>query len=863
MSDRDTSPEDQFSTTSEASPSDGTSADSDATGADDSDGTSADSDATGADDSDGTSADSDATGADDSDGTDADHSNQTDADHSDANDGRSLSRLRTALGGLFDRVGADVRDRFGEALAEPLDRLRSPSLALALLAGVVVFVVSVVVFPHYSTNHDEGVYLQQAAMLLEGRIFLEPAVPDAVHPWFFVRDGDALYAKYTPVTAAVFALGKAIGGSYRVALAAVAAGNVALTVALGRHAFDHRTGLLAGGLLLASPLFLVSSSVFLSYAPATLFNLAFAYAYVRAVAANERAGTAAPRWGALAGFAIGVAFFTRPFTAVLFATPFIAHALYRTASESRATMATTAATAVVGSAWVLVALGYNAFVTGDPLTFPYEAFAPRDGLGFGTREILGYTRDYTPGLAVRANAEVVARLLVRWVPLGLAGTALAAWGAWIARDATPSTRAAEVPVRKLLAGVVASVVVGNVFFWGNLNVLGDLDALTDGLIWTLGPYYHFDVLAPVAIFAAWGSRDLVGRLQRVRGSVDDVEAAADTRRRGAMAAGAIAVVLVVAVGATAIAIPIDANMYTSEHLEPAYDVEREFDDAVLFLPQIYGDWLNHPLQGYRNDPGFDGDVVYALDRDGANFEVLDAYPDRSYYRYVYRGQWAPYAGEAIDPHVQRVEVTRGDRAGVDVSLGTPGWIERGAIELSTGEGSAVYYVDTDDDAVDARLVLEDGTARLVGPDVQARSGNGTVAVADTDSVAIAASLDGPTSAGVTYRLETPVRAGTDGEPTRVLTPRIEACVGFVQCEGGAAYVPDAADPGVSVTVDVWATDAPQNDTADSEPSANDPSSADVFAYQGRAVDPAPVGDFALPGTESTAVTPAVSRATRR
>ncbi len=44
------------------------------------------------------------------------------------------------------------------------------------LVGVVVFWLAHVVFPYHSVNDDEGVYLYQAAMLLEGKLFLNPPV---------------------------------------------------------------------------------------------------------------------------------------------------------------------------------------------------------------------------------------------------------------------------------------------------------------------------------------------------------------------------------------------------------------------------------------------------------------------------------------------------------------------------------------------------------------------------------------------------------------------------------------------------------------------------------------------------------------
>jgi hypothetical protein len=73
-------------------------------------------------------------------------------------------------------------------------------------------------------------------------------------------------------------------------------------------------------------------------------------------------------------------------------------------------------------------------------------------------------------------------------------------------------------------------------------------------------------------------------------------------------------------------------------------------------------------------------------------------------------------------------------------------------------------------------------------------------------------LDGRGSGGVTYRVETPLRAGDDRNATAVMTPYVEVCVQFDTCDGGAAYMPNESDPGVTVTVEVWAN-ATTNATA--------------------------------------------------
>ncbi|MFC6784628.1 ArnT family glycosyltransferase [Halobaculum halobium] len=417
-----------------------------------------------------------------------------------------------------------LRDRF--------DAGRVAAIVLAFVGAAVAFAVAAGVFPFRSLNHDEGVYLQQADMLLSGQVFLRPPVEDAFRPWFFVESERGLYSKYAPVPSTVFALGKLLGG-YTVALAGIAAGLVAGTVALGRELFDARVGALAGVLLLATPLFVVHSGVFLPYALTAALNVAFAVWYLRGERRESR------RDATLAGAAVGLAFFSRPYTAVLFALPFVGHAVVTlsrsgawrvppaiaglvngpAAEPARRLFARRLITATLGTAGVLAALGYNAFVTGDPFVFPYLAFAPEDGIGFGERAILGHEVDYTPELGIEANRLVLETLFTDWVVAGSLGATVAAAGVGLALvgrgvpgarnaggDADTHREAGALHGRRvrrgLLAGTFLTVAAGNVAFWGNFNVLGALEVRTDGLIYYLGPYYHYDLIVPTAVFAA-------------------------------------------------------------------------------------------------------------------------------------------------------------------------------------------------------------------------------------------------------------------------------------------------------------------------------------------------------------------------
>lgn len=584
---------------------------------------------------------------------------------------------------------------------------------LSVLAGVVVFFIATEYFPHHSSNHDEGVYLQQAALLLDGQLWFQSPVPDAVRPWFFVQDGTRLYPKYSPVPAAVFALGVLVDVP-RLSLALVAAVTTALVGLVTTEAFDEHTGLLAAGLLLASPLFLVQSALFLPYAPTTAFNLLFALGYIRACRSEDR--STRRRYSTLAGLAIGIAFFARPYTAVLFALPFIGHALLRLGVSWRDRSAGTeqlvgidrslveqyGLTATLGLTFVGIALLYNAIVTGSPLVFPYQAFAPMDGPGFGVRRILGYDRTYTPALALRANRLVLERLLTSWTAAAPLGSLAAALGLGVffarARDhvTLPSpSELTDIGAQALVAGLLVTVPVGNVFFWGNLNILAALDVPNDGLIALVGPFYHLDLLLPLSMFGA------AGLLWAGESLVTIVEQRAS--RRVATVVLAIAVLLTLLTAGVAeqaaVSAPLDRNQPYTDRYERAYEPveDRSFDRALVFVPTPYGDWLNHPFQSLRNDPAPGGAVVYALDRNASgDFRTIAAFPDRTLYRYTYRGAWRANFDDYRDPITATVEplsVREAPRQRVTFRVGRLAGSETATVRVAGPHGAVQYGVE--------------------------------------------------------------------------------------------------------------------------------------------------------------------------
>ncbi|MHB9286216.1 glycosyltransferase family 39 protein [Halobacteriales archaeon Cl-PHB] len=660
---------------------------------------------------------------------------------------------------------------------------RQAAAGLAVVAGVAVYLLSTHLFPYHSPNHDAAVYLQQAGMLLDGQLYLHPPVEDAFRPWFFVDSPRGLYSKYAPVVPAIFAVGKLLG-AYRLALVAVGAATVWLTYAVVAEVFDRQTALVAAGLLLASPLFLVQAAVFLPYVPTLCLNLLFAWAFLRA----DRTGD--HRLAALAGAAVGLAFFARPYTAVLFALPFVGLALWRLRTLDRAVLVQNGLTATLGLAGVTAALAYNAVVTGDPLTFPYQAFAPADGLGFGRREILGYDRIYTLSLALEAMVQNVLAYVTRW-------SVAAPFGVVAALGGVVSMARAERwnPRRLALVGLFVTIPLGELYFWGTLNVLGSLSDPGDGLIHLLGPYYHVGLLVPTAAFGAVG---LLAAGRRIR---EGLQRRDSVPRRAVVAVVVVAAAVGGGITVTAAAEPLDSNADVTDNYAQAYEPfgDRQFEDALVFLPTPYGEWLNHPYQPLRNDPGYGGSVVYATST--RELAVADEYPARSIYRYTYRGRWAPTTGVAVTPHLQPVDRVTADRVDVSITAGVPSHTELVSISLANGSAGRAATVTDPGETVRLRARVDNRTATVTAPQIDDSL---QAPVDGRDAVDLRVLVDDGGVSTFSYVVTVPVDA--TGEGVTVLTPHLEVCRSPLRCGGEAAYVPGTHRSGVSLNTTVRQAD---------------------------------------------------------
>jgi hypothetical protein len=220
----------------------------------------------------------------------------------------------------------------------------------------------------------------------------------------------------------------------------------------------------------------------------------------------------------------------------------------------------------------------------------------------------------------------------------------------------------------------------------------------------------------------------------------------------------------------------------------------------VFVPDPYGDWLHHPFQYLRNDPGFDGDALYVInDGDVERFEAIDATDDRRPYRFTYRGEWTG-AVTPTEPALVPLDVKRGDRVDATTTVGIPARATRARARIVTEDGSARYAVGRVSDGpvtVDWGVDAADGNASIVAP-------NGTAAAtaplpAGVSRVTLLVTFVEPQGTTVTYRQTASVDRTVRG--VRVIwPPEIKVCSLTTDCGRDGVYVGPDGDyvSGVSI-----------------------------------------------------------------
>ena len=377
-----------------------------------------------------------------------------------------------------------IRETAGPRILDAIDRLDglNPREVRAIVFGAcsgtffLTTLTRLMVLKDAAVSDDENAYLFMAQMFASGKI-LVPAPPDALRAFFenqflVINDGK-MYGIYFPGHPAALAIGEWFGLLHWVTTVSATA-TVLLAFAIARRLFGQRTALLALPMLLVSPYFVFSSATLLAHSTVAVLLLAFLYAVLRA-----HEDPRAIRWWLLAGAALGWATLTRPFSAPVFAAPWLGWLALRlwAARSPRALVGAGAATLTVIGAGLLL-LDYQHALSGSPFESGYQTFSRLRNWGL-------------VGQAVRAPAPLPS--------IHELGHTLARFNFWLFGW----------PVSLVLAAFFHRVPGGLRLFASCAGVLLLYAGISAASISSAGPAHYAELAAPLVLLSASGFLRLI------------------------------------------------------------------------------------------------------------------------------------------------------------------------------------------------------------------------------------------------------------------------------------------------------------------------------------------------------------------
>lgn len=522
-----------------------------------------------------------------------------------------------------------------------------PALVLGVAAAIIAICSRHAIYPAYSWNRDEPVYLWQVDALRLGYLTApDGGFPELFRPWLSVAAHGSLFTQYTLGWPLVLLAATVSTGSPDAALALGASLAVVGTYALGLELLaERRIAVLGAALMVASPILPVQGGVYLSYLFTLGLGLLFG-ALLLSGLRRDRAGRIV-----LAGALLGWIFMTRPYDAVLWGATFAVYALIRERARWPRQLPKLLLAGLGCVPLVVATLAYNHRVTGGWLQFPITAADPLDTLGLGTKRLMPSfpLTDYTLAVAARATAKNL--VLVPWFLVGgYAGLVVAGVGLW--------GRRRQESAWALVA--VAAVFPGGYFvFWG--TYLSSLAARISG------PIYLIPLYAPICLLMASA---LVGWWQH----------------RRQLAVGALAVLALATL--PGMVTRVGVNHRISEHqAEWPTSVANLHEPALVFVADT-GPYLLYTNPFSANAPTLDGQILYAVDDGPSMLDLIAAHPDRRPFRQdaaVATADLGPRE-HPIRPQVELtpIEVRRGPTLAVQITATAE---SSGRIDVSTSTGS--------------------------------------------------------------------------------------------------------------------------------------------------------------------------------
>ena len=255
------------------------------------------------------------------------------------------------------------------------------ALILSLLAVLAGYLVHERVFERMAHLEDEMAYVWQAQTIAGGHLTLTspPGQKSFLVPFVVDYNGQR-FGKYPLGWPVLLAVGERLGIRFLVnpLLAGLA---VWLTYLLGKRVFSTTVGLLAAGLTLTSPFFLINSGSLLSHPFGLVLSAGFALAWLETFCDGN--ATRRSLSAVAAGLTLGVLAITRPLTAVALGIPFGLYGIYLFVKKDWYTRRLLILVGAIILALALLYFVWQYVATGDPFLNPYTLWWEYDRFGFG------------------------------------------------------------------------------------------------------------------------------------------------------------------------------------------------------------------------------------------------------------------------------------------------------------------------------------------------------------------------------------------------------------------------------------------------------------------------------------------------
>jgi Dolichyl-phosphate-mannose-protein mannosyltransferase len=498
----------------------------------------------------------------------------------------AVALLTAALTGSAGRKLLDGYDRCAEL---PLREVSAVVVCASALTFLLVTLVRYGLLKGAVISDDEHAYAFMGQLFASGRIYV-PSLPPSLRPFldnqFIVNDGK-MYGIYFPGHPAALAIGERLHVMSWVPTMSAAL-TVPLAFGVARRIFDLRTALLTLPLLLVSPYFLFPSATLLAHSTAAFLLLAFVYAVLRL-----RETPDAFRWWIAAGVALSWAVLTRPFSAPIFAVPWLVLLggdLWP--RRSGRAMGGGILFCLIGAGALGLLLAYQYALSGSPFVSGYQTFSRMYNVN-----LVGITLEALPPLpSIHEFMFALARLNY-W---------LFGWPASLLLILFCRRNAGG---RRLLASV--------------LYVLLLYGAITAGSIQPVGPVHYSELAVPLVILSASGLERLI---ELGRGAIAWA-GAARTAVTAPLAATLCAIVTFYPVYGGSLRASADLTRAPYELL-----AERGIDRALVFvhsLPGLYVSPFSWAYYRRNNSPDLTDPILFVnyLGPE-KNKEFMRLFPDR-------------------------------------------------------------------------------------------------------------------------------------------------------------------------------------------------------------------------------------------